>query len=140
MVRDEPKTQFYGDDLFLLLEDFTVRLSDSEEETVPAGFISDFASINKRLRWFISPTESGIRRAALIHDWFYATHRGKSRKEIDALFEKIMREDGFGRAKSKLCFLAVHYGGKPHYKDGKERFLNRSPQLKEYIGTTPDFE
>ena len=140
MVGDEPKTQFYGDEHFLLLEDFTVKLSDTETIVIPAGFISDFASVHKKLRWFISPTEKGIRRASLTHDWLYAVHIGKSRKEIDAVFEKIMREDGFSRAKSKICFLAVHYGGKRHYKSGKERLRKKSPQLERFIGTTPSFE
>lgn len=139
-LRNEPKTQFYGEDHFILLEEFEVKLSDNETIVIPAGFISDFASVHKKLRWLISPTEAGIRRAALTHDWLYAVHLGKSRKEIDAIFEKIMREDRFPRAKSKLCFLAVHYGGKSHYLSGPKRLAEKSPQLSKFIGTTPEFE
>lgn len=140
MNKHEPSLQPYGEKSWMLIERFKARLDDGTVIEVPKGFVTDFASVPWILTWFITPYEKGIRRAALIHDWLYATHLGKSRKEIDALFEKVMREDGMKRRRAKACFWAVTVCGKKHYMSGPARLREQSPMLASHIGSTPTME
>lgn len=99
--------------------------------TVPAGVITDGASV-PRILWSITGiTPDGLHRpAALIHDWLYAcrgivtVHRrwdGSSvyepvwtvwsREQADRLFARILREVGVGKFRRRLMYLGVRAGG-----------------------------
>lgn len=89
--RDEPLGRYLpGGKLFRLEEPmpYDVGAEDSGERiTVPSGFVTDFASI-PRIAQIIIPKDVG-RRAAILHDWLYATTgcRGYfTRAECDAIF------------------------------------------------------
>lgn len=140
MYEREPKIQPFGRRDWKLLEDYTIKISDQHSVTVPVGFVTDFASIPGALQWFITPHESGIRRAALLHDWLYATHQGYSRGQIDKTFEKLMREDGMKRYRAKLSFWTVSLFGKKFYMNGPDRVRSTMPDLVNHIGKTPNME
>ena len=88
--------------------------------TVPAGFLTDGASI-PRIFWSIfSPTGSYF-EAALIHDYLYSnvsTWR-IDRAMADKIFLYAMGDIGVGWLTRKTIYLAVLLGGWKGYKKSK---------------------
>src|SRR3990167_9527154 len=62
--------------------------------TIPATFVTDFASV-PRILWRIAPPATGKhRRAALRHDWLYRTPSvNVTRAQADGIFLAIMEMD-----------------------------------------------
>lgn len=86
--------------------------------TVPAGFEFDGASIPK-IFWlpYYSPYDPRVILASLVHDYLYVTHladgEAVSKREADAVFRDILREQGVPRGRSWSMWLAVHlFGGR----------------------------
>jgi len=111
----DPET---GRTVFELLEDFTVELGINGNPwklTVPQGFLTDFASVPKRILgiplWSIFPPWGKHNKAAVVHDWLY---RGKivDRFLADAVFRYIMKELTVGFFKRVIMFYAVRIGGR----------------------------
>ena len=76
---------------------------------VPAGFVTDFASVPRPLWWWI-PAWGRHGFAAVLHDWLYYC-QVTSRRMADDLFREAMAELGVGRAKRTLMWLAVRGPG-----------------------------
>ena len=88
---------------------------------VPAGFITDFASVPRCLHWLIKPSDLG--KAAVIHDWLYK--KGLVSKRVaDAIFHEAMVISGIPGWKRLLAFKAVvwfgHRAWKAHRLDKQE--------------------
>jgi hypothetical protein len=82
--------------------------------TINSGFLYDGASI-PRIAWsLLGVTPDGVHRAAtLIHDYLYANKKifDHTRKEVDLLFYKHLRESGLGIKKSTRIYLLLKYFG-----------------------------
>mgnify|MGYP003494080227 CR=1 FL=1 len=76
---------------------------------VPAGFITDLASIPALLRPLFNPNDSG-RKAAVLHDSRYCIKSG-TRKEADDLFLEALERCGVGFARRWAMYLGVRAGG-----------------------------
>lgn len=76
---------------------------------VPAGFVTDFASV-PRVFWGLIPPYGKHTRAAVVHDWLYAMGE-VPRIQADGIFRRIMRECGVGRAKRWTMYLALRLFG-----------------------------
>ena len=63
--------------------------NDGELITVPAGFITDFASV-PRIFWTIFPPDGKYTAAAILHDFLYSI-QDRSRKEVDRIFLIAMK-------------------------------------------------
>ena len=99
------------DDWEVTVEDLTVLIS--------AGFTFDLASI-PRILWVVpgfAPFELST-AAPLLHDFLYK-HKGfpeagdlsVSRRQADRFFRILMKEEGVGRVRRLLAWLAVRVGG-----------------------------
>ena len=77
--------------------------------TVPAGFVTDFASI-PRLLWWRYPKSGKWNRAAVVHDFLYA-YNGCTRAEADAIFKEALEVCGVGWRTRQQFWLAVRAGG-----------------------------
>lgn len=77
---------------------------------VPAGFVTDFASVPGWAQSFVSRVGKHA-RAALLHDFLYENRIG-SRKVADWVFREQMRRDGVVWLRRWLAWLAVRVGGK----------------------------
>jgi hypothetical protein len=84
--------------------------------TVPAGFLTDAASIPKVLRVFINQWGKHA-RAALIHDYLYTIHY-IPRKEADRLFLELMLNTGVNKLKAYCMYWAVRLFGNGPWERG----------------------
>jgi hypothetical protein len=86
---------------------------DGEAIAVPAGFVTDFASVPWGF-WNLEPPLGGSGKAAVIHDYLYAT-RGLSghysRAQADGIFREALGALGAPKWKRALLWAAVRLGG-----------------------------
>ena len=101
---------------FVLCEPMEYFLSQKEgvgeSIIVPAGFITDFASI-PRIIQLILPNSIG-RRAAIVHDYLYRTNglRGKfTRQQSDQIFLGALEVLGVRYTRRICLYIGVRIGG-----------------------------
>lgn len=88
--------------------------------TVPAGFITDFASV-PRLLWPILPPYGRYGKAAVLHDYLYRSGI-VGRCEADIIFKEAMEVLGVARWKRRVLYAGVRlFGAKRFNKFRKER-------------------
>lgn len=96
------------------LEPLTYECDTGEHITVPAGTVTDFASV-PRVLWNIIPPIGPYVRAAVIHDYLYARHRAgddsRERDEVDSIFFEAMVDSGMAAWKARVLWLGVRMGG-----------------------------
>ena len=81
---------------------------------VPARFVSDFASVPKRVQWLI-PSFGRHYSAAIVHDWMYAVGDAGNehqKSQADLYFYVGLRSAGTDWFRSTLAYLAVKYASK----------------------------
>lgn len=79
---------------------------------VPAGFMTDFASVPAVVTWLI-PTFGQYTLAAILHDWFCSVEvrtGGISARDADGVFRRIMRELGVPPVRRWLIWTGVRWG------------------------------
>jgi hypothetical protein len=77
--------------------------------TVPAGFLTDFASVPRAL-WWLLPPWGKYGKAAVIHDYLYKT-KPWSRRRCDSIFLEGMKVLGVSWATRTTMYAAVRAGG-----------------------------
>ena len=82
--------------------------------TIPAGFVTDLASVS-RLLWWVLPPFGRYTRAAVVHDFLYSG-QGLSRAIADAIFLEAMTDLGVGRWKRWVMYAGVRLGGWQAFK------------------------
>jgi len=104
---------------FELFKPFTFHLDSKYSKraiTVPKGFVTDFASIPKRL-WSILPPYGKYTKAAVLHDSLYRYHGFVSgdqyisytRKESDQIFLDAMKVLGVPALTRGIMYNAVRW-------------------------------
>ncbi|MCX6997812.1 MAG: DUF1353 domain-containing protein [Kiritimatiellaeota bacterium] len=102
-----------------LLEELRYRTRRGELVTVPAGFVTDFASI-PRIFWPLVPPLGRYNRATVLHDWLYRQAqapttpggwRNIARAEADRLLRAAMGDCGVPWLTRWLIYLGVRLGG-----------------------------
>jgi hypothetical protein len=110
-----------GRPLAELLTAFTYEVGDlgsGDLVTVPAGYVTDFASV-PRLLWAIEPPLGDAGKAAVLHDWLYETGE-RSRAEADAIFLEAMKVLEVEWWKRRLIHRAVRLFGARGYRVRRE--------------------
>lgn len=92
-----------------LLETFAYQVRDGDVIVVPAGFVTDFASI-PRMFWRLEPPLGRAGKAAVVHDFLYR-EKLRTREEADTIFRQAMGELGVPMWKRRLMWAAVRVGG-----------------------------
>lgn len=90
-----------------------------EDIIIPGGFECDLSSVPRVLWWLIAPFELSI-KAPLVHDFLYkaggflpVSGETLTRKDVDELFLRIMREEQVAGWRSCAAYTAVRlFGGK----------------------------
>lgn len=97
-----------------LLKGFGYRPGgDGAEIAVPAGFVTDFASVPWGF-WNFEPPLGDACKAAVVHDYLYATKGldGRySRAQADGVFRSALAALGVPLWKRTLLWAAVRLGG-----------------------------
>jgi len=99
-----------------LLQGFSYRprvAAQDEAIVVPAGFVTDFASVPREF-WSLEPPLGDAGKAAVVHDYLYASGGlgGRySRAEADGIFREALGELGVPLWKRTLLWAAVRLGG-----------------------------
>ena len=101
--------------------------------TVPAGFVTDLASIPS-IFWSILRPDGEYTYAAIVHDYLYWSQT-RSREEADNIFKLILEEFGLGSVTTNVLYSAVRLGGGAAWDHqtelkakGEKRILKRFPQ------------
>jgi hypothetical protein len=80
--------------------------------TVPAGFVTNFATVPQAVQWLI-PVTGRYTRATVLHDWLCGEplRSGQlSSHDIDGLFRRVMREEGVPLVRRWLMWAGVRWG------------------------------
>lgn len=102
--------------------------------TVPAGFVTDFATVPRFLHWLVSPY-GAYTRAAVLHDWLIEnkinamTDRVTSR-DTDGIFRRVMEDLGVPWIRRWVMWAAVRAASlfSPHRAYGRH-FLADAPKV-----------
>ena len=95
-----------------VVEDFPVNSKTIGPFTVPAGFMSDGASV-PRILWSVFPAYGKYLESAVPHDFGYVHLCLKYPKEvIDKLFRELLEAQRIPEWKIKLMYRGVKLGGK----------------------------
>jgi len=84
---------------------------------VPAGFITDFASVPK-IVWNILPPDGPYGRAAVVHDYLYSTKGlgGElTRAQCDGILLEAMKALAVGGLVQAVIYRAVRLFGQSHW-------------------------
>lgn len=92
----------------ILLEDVVYK-NDTHKVIVPAGFITDLATIPQIFQSIISKV-GPYNGAAIVHDWGYCV-QFLTRKEVDDLFLEIMEKSGVGSFKRYTMYYFMRILG-----------------------------
>lgn len=95
--------------LFAVINDFAFLSDSLGLVQIPAGFITDLASV-PRLPFAYLVVGGKGKKAAVVHDWAYST-RFCTRKEADDLFAEALEASGYGSAVQFLMWSGVRVGG-----------------------------
>ncbi|EJD8884043.1 DUF1353 domain-containing protein [Salmonella enterica] len=101
--------------LWRIHEPFEFYLSDDNSDiiSVPAGFITDLASV-PRIFWTLLPPDGKYAKAAIIHDWMY-DNALRTKKEADLIFLDGMTVLGVPKWKRTVMYWAVRIFGRGSY-------------------------
>jgi hypothetical protein len=81
--------------------------------TVPAGFVTDFASV-PRILGVYDLAGGKCNKAAVIHDWLYST-QCVDRETADRVLREAILASGYGAFTAGVFYAAVHTFGASHW-------------------------
>lgn len=131
--RDAPAIRA-GRSLWAIERPLTYRTGPGDETiTVPAGYVTDLASI-PRVVWSFYPPDGPWVKAAVVHDFLYDTQgdgrwnkargvvraRRYSRKESDDVLREGMADRGIGWWQQFVIWSSVRLGGGSGWKRAGE--------------------
>ena len=96
-----------------LLAPFSYLDPDHGLVKVPAGFLTDFASVPRWPLTFALLGQYG-HAAAVLHDWLYS-RRLLGRADADRVFLNALRSSGIARWRAWLMYAGVRIGGATRY-------------------------
>lgn len=116
-IRNSLTVRCIGDGRWMLTEPFIVMVNEVEI-TVPAGFVTDFASVPRLPFTFAMFGDLG-HGAAVLHDWLYS---GQGvipffRKDADLVLRYALIEDGVPAWKAWIMWAAVRAFGGKHFTE-----------------------
>lgn len=99
----------HGGKITLLLLQPLIYQYNAQTITVPAGFITDLASIPQPM-WVVLPPIGSYDKAAVVHDYLYR-YNGVSRLEADQVLLQGMKDLGVPGWKVWTIYAGVRVGG-----------------------------
>jgi hypothetical protein len=110
---------------FMLVEPLVIRVREGQDSlVVPSGFVTDFASIPRRLRGFISKLGPHL-CPAIVHDYLY-WEQTCTRAEADRIFLEMMGDLGVPWLTRRFMYWSVRgFGGSPWDRNTKRKQAGR---------------
>lgn len=108
IVIKEPEF-FKLDTAWKLTTEMVVEMGDGIRFTIPAGFVTDFAS-SRVGRWEMLSQKASMSLAAVLHDWLYYSN-GITRLQADRYFCESMISLGCSVTESTKAYYAVRMFG-----------------------------
>lgn len=96
-------------ELFAVINDFAFQSDSLGLIPVPAGFVTDLASVPRLPFAYLIVGGKG-KKAAVVHDWLYST-RKCTRAQADEVFREALAASGYGGAVQGLMWSGVRVGG-----------------------------
>lgn len=87
-------------------------IGDREDFIVPAGYVTDFATVPRIAVWLV-PKFGLYTPAAILHDWLITDRLSTGRidsADVDGLFRRAMRELGVPPVRRWLMWAGVRWG------------------------------
>ena len=124
-----PKNAFGDERNFILLEPMGYVIGDTNDFIiVPAGFVTDLASIPQAF-WSMGLTPQGqYSRAAIIHDYLYWSQKC-TRDQADRLLVVAMKESQVGTFDQKVIYEGVHLGGQSAWEQNASEKRQGKPRI-----------
>jgi hypothetical protein len=117
-----------------VLESDAVFRVDGQTITVPAGFMTDFASIPALFRWWQTGGTGPQRIAAYFHDWLYSEQSTLSRAESDRIYRLVMQVVADKRTRYLIrrwaMYLALRVGGFMAWKNNQKKLKELGPEWR----------
>lgn len=110
-LRSPVQLEVRGDGRFTLVQG-VIYQGRRDCYRIPAGFVTDLASVPQALQWLVDD-HGTYTRAAILHDYLWGEHRAGrlvSRRDADGLFRRVMREEGTPLLQRWLMWAAVRIG------------------------------
>jgi hypothetical protein len=105
-----------GSRVFELMERYRYLPESGERVFVPAGFLTDGASIPRAFWSLFSPVGKCF-GAAIIHDYLYSPgNTSRTRLEADRIFLQAMTDSGVGWMTRQTIYRAIRIGGRSAWK------------------------
>lgn len=113
---------------FILLEPMIYVIGDTKSFiTIPAGFVTDYASIPRPLWGLYSPHDQ-YSRAAIVHDYLYWSQLC-TRDQADNLFMIAMKESDVPVVTREIVYLGVHERGQSSWDDNRRERQDGMPRV-----------
>lgn len=119
-----------------LVEDLVYKGED-QLFTIPAGYVTDFATVPPFMRWLVE-TYGPYTRAAIVHDWLITEEipaRRVTSRDTDGIFRRIMREEGTPTAKRWIMWTAVRVASLFNMRRSYGRKIWRDMPMLLLVGT-----
>jgi len=98
----------------MLLEPLIYITDSGKEIEVPAGYITDFATIPRFLWWALPPDHYSYIKSSVVHDYALTNLPELSKKICDDIFREAMLSEGAPKLRAKVMYLSVKYLGRRH--------------------------
>lgn len=113
---------------FLLTQPLVIRVGEGRDSlVVPSGFVTDFASIPKRLRGFISKLGPHL-CPAIVHDYLYS-EQVCTRAQADAIFLKMMEDLGVSWLTRRVMYWSVRWFGRSAWDQNTKWRMEGMPRI-----------
>ena len=110
-----------GRQLYKLEQDFAYNSEAFGTITVPAGLVTDFASVPRLVWSYLSPEDPCILYGSIVHDFLYQRGgrlplRAFTRAEADALLREAMLDCGARPTQAAVVHAALRLFGASNFK------------------------
>lgn len=111
------KTAKIGPALWILLEDMVYN-TPRGQFTVPAGYLTDHASVPRAFTAVVPPVKSAIAEASILHDWFYNKDSEDVPREFaDECLKELTKANGGSCTLANTAWVAVRAAASGLYND-----------------------
>ncbi len=105
------KTAKIGPKLWILLDDMLYDTPMGQFK-VPAGYLTDHASVPRVFTSVVPPVQSCVAEASILHDWFYNTDsKDVPREFADECIKELTKARGGSTLLGNVTWAAVRAGG-----------------------------